>query len=303
MNEHIKIFLDYLLYERALSNHTVQAYKNDLEHFFCWLLSNKINELNSVEHFHIRGYLAYIFNDYKNVSVARRLSAIKSWLKFLVQRGIIKSSPADLIESPKVSKPLPKPVTLEEAFALCDAPSEIVDDPLFIRNQAICELLYACGLRISELSELNIDDIDLSNKLVKVMGKGKKERIVPFHDLCQRVLLVYLEKSRIFFVKDSNEKALFLGEKGKRIDPRIVRLMLSDLGKKLNVNKNMHPHRFRHAFASHMLESGADLRGIQELMGHRSIATTERYTEIDLSSLMKQYDNAHPHAKKKVCLE
>jgi len=303
MNEHIKIFLDYLLYERALSNHTVQAYKNDLEHFFGWLFSNKINELTCIEHFHIREYLAHIFNNYKNVSIARRLSAIKSWLRFLVQRGIIKTSPADLIENPKVTKPLPKPVTLEEAFALCDASSEIIDNPLFIRNQAICELLYACGLRISELSELNTDDIDLNNKLVKVMGKGKKERIVPFHDLCKKSLLLFLEKSRTFFVKDSNEKALFLGEKGKRIDPRIVRLMLSDLGKKLNINKNMHPHRFRHAFATHMLESGADLRGIQELMGHRSIATTERYTEIDLSSLMKQYDKAHPHAKKKVCLE
>lgn len=299
-HEYIEIFLDYLKYERALSQNTIDAYKNDLEHFMSWIYANikTQNAFDFIEHYHIREYLSYIFNEYKNISLARKVSCIKSWFKFLVYRDIIKTSPAINIESPKISKPLPKPVSLEEAFSLCDQ-EVLPDDHKALRDQCICEMLYACGLRVSELCNLNLSDIDLKNKLIRVMGKGKKERIVPFHDLCQKSLLSWIENSRDKFIKQTSEPALFIGEKGKRINPRIIRLILAELGKKLNFNKNMHPHRFRHAFATHMLESGADLRGIQELLGHKSISTTERYMQIDLSSLMKQYDNAHPYAKKK----
>lgn len=299
-NEYIEIFLEYLAYERSLSQNTVDAYRNDLEHFVSWICANiKTDDyLNFIEHYHIREYLSQIFNEYKNVSLARKVSSIKSWFKFLVYRNIIKTSPAINIESPKLSKPLPKPVSLEEAFSLCD--QEIKDDDnKSLRDKCICEMLYACGLRVSELCDLNLEDIDFKNKLIRVMGKGKKERIVPFHDLCHSSLLSWINQGRDNFIKEIDEQAVFVGEKGKRINPRIVRSILADLGKKLNFNNNMHPHRFRHAFATHMLESGADLRGIQELLGHKSISTTERYMQIDLASLMKQYDNAHPYAKKK----
>lgn len=299
MNQHIKIYLDHLAFERRLSEHTLLAYQVDLEHFLSWLCGKlKTDEaLFLLSHYHIRDYLSNIVDDYKPSSIARKISAIRSWLNYLVEEGIIKSSPADLIESPKIAKPLPKPITVEEAFTLCDM--QALDDATDIRSKTICELLYATGIRISELASLDVDDVDLTNRVVRVFGKGKKERIVPFHKACKEILAVWISHIRPQFLNGQEEKALFLGEKGKRIHPRIVRLCLSELGSKYDINKNMHPHRFRHSFATHMLESGADLRGIQELLGHKSISTTERYMDLDLASLMRQYDSAHPHAKKK----
>lgn len=299
MNTEISLFLKHLQFERRLSLHTVEAYRADLEHFFAWARTRiKTDEfINSLDHYHLREYLSFCFHRYKNVSIARRLSALRTFFRFLVRRGTIKASPADLIENPKVKKPLPKPVTVDEAFLVCD--KNLSDDVIGKRDQAICELLYASGIRISELCSLNVDDVDVSARLVRVMGKGKKERIVPIHHACAELLTTWLEL-RFLLVKDVvHEQPLFLGERGDRIHPRVVRKTLSELGQTLGINRSLHPHRLRHAYATHMLESGADLRGIQELLGHATISTTERYTEIDLSSLMRHYDEAHPHAKKR----
>lgn len=299
MNTELRRFLDHLACERRLSEHTVSAYRADLEHFLFWLKSKIAidDPLLVLNHYHLREYLAFCHDRYKNVSIARRLSALRSFLKFMVRLGHIKASPADLIENPKITKPLPKPVSVEEAFSLCDlAPGA---DPIAVRNQAMCELLYASGMRVSELVGLDLAHLDLKQGLARVLGKGQKERIVPMHQLCIALLKRWISLFRPHLVKNIYNPALFVGERGERIHVRVVRSILSRLGHELDIAKSLHPHRLRHAYATHMLESGADLRAIQELLGHATISTTERYTEVDLSSLMRQYDQAHPHAKKK----
>jgi integrase/recombinase XerC len=299
MNTEISQFLHHLRFERRLSDHTVDAYRVDLEHFHAWAKTKFAHGeiLLGLDHYHMREYLSFCFHRYKNVSIARRLSGLRGFLRYMVRCGKIKASPADLIENPKIKKPLPKPVSVDEAFLLCDRNDG--NDNIAIRNRAICELLYASGIRIAEMVALNVDDIDLENRLVRVMGKGKKQRVVPIHQACAELMQLWLNTGRMTLLKDPiNEKALFVGERGERVHARVVRHMLAKLGHELSINQSLHPHRLRHAYATHMLESGADLRGIQELLGHATISTTERYTEVDLADLMKHYDQAHPHAKK-----
>lgn len=300
MQTHIALFVQHLCHERRLSEHTVLAYKTDLEHFFAWAKTKiRVDDiLGQLSHYHLREYLTFCFHRYKNVTIARRLSALRTFLSFMVRIGQINSSVADLIENPKVTKPLPKPVSVDEAFSICNLKRSI--DALGVRDQLLCELLYASGIRISELVGLNLSHVDLEARLIRVMGKGKKERIVPIHRTCQKLLQDWINNYRLDLVKNTaEEEALFVGERGERIHARIIRYMLSKRGKELDINKSLHPHRLRHSYATHLLESGADLRSIQELLGHATISTTERYTDVDLSSLMRQYDQAHPHAKKK----
>lgn len=301
MHTHMSSFLQHLSHERRLSEHTVDAYRVDLGHFQAWARTKICSEdiLSELSHYHIREYLAFCFHRYKNVTIARRLCALRGFLRYMVRVGVIKSSVADLIENPKVTKPLPKPVSVDEAFSICDLKNSL--DALGIRDQLLCELLYASGIRIAELVALNLSHVDLEARLIRVMGKGKKERIVPIHRTCQQLLKDWINNYRLDLVKQSvQEEALFVGEHGQRIHPRVIRFMLTKRGVDLDINKNLHPHRLRHSYATHLLESGADLRSIQELLGHATISTTERYTDVDLSALMRQYDQAHPHARKKL---
>lgn len=298
MKEHLEQFLNHLAYERRLSEHTVEAYRADLEHFFYWAQARlRGNSVDLLTHYHLREYLSFCHDRLKNSSIARHMSALRTFFRYLVRLGHIKASPADMIENPQVKKPLPKPVSVDEAFSLCDLKTG--DDAIAFRNHLMWELLYASGIRISELVGLDIDHVDLKSRLIRVMGKGKKERIVPVHQLCVDMLgqWIFLLRSQIAR-SDAAEKALFVGERGERIHPRVIRVILKTLGQQLAITK-LHPHRLRHSYATHMLESGADLRSIQELLGHATIATTERYVDVDLASLMKHYDAAHPHAKKK----
>jgi integrase/recombinase XerC len=298
MQSHLSLFLQHLRYERRLSLHTVEAYRADLEHFFAWAFAKIKSKdiLDKLDHYHVREYLSFCCYRYKNVSIARRLSALRVFFRFMIRVGIIKASPADIIENPKVPKSLPKPVSVDEAFSLCDFNNK--NNFIGIRDQLICELLYASGIRVSELVQLDIDHIDLNKRLIRVLGKGKKERIVPIHHKCQELICLYIQSYRLELLKNSEEKALFIGARGERIHVRVVRYILAQRGVMLDINKRLHPHRLRHAYATHLLESGADLRSIQELLGHATIATTERYTDVDLASLMKDYDIAHPHAHK-----
>lgn len=299
MKTEITDFLRHLELERRLSVHTVEAYRADLDHFSAWakVKMGLDDTLSKLDHYHVREYLAHCHQHFKNVSIARHLSALRTFFRYLIKTGRIKASPADLIENPKLHKPLPKPVTVDEAFLLCEHTGEH-EDAVQMRDQIIIEILYGSGIRVSELTNLDIDHVDISARLIRVMGKGKKERIVPIHHKGAAMLALWLTTVRPQFLKSQEEKALFIGKRGERIHPRVVRKALSVLGERLNVNRRLHPHRLRHAYATHMLESGADLRGIQELLGHSTIATTERYTDVDLASLMRHYDAAHPHGKK-----
>lgn len=281
MQNLIQDFLIHLEHIKHLSTHTVDAYRNDLTQFRAYLAELPLKELT---HHHIRSFLAKLRKDHKTVSIARKLSAIKSFLKWCVKEGQLVSSPADLIEHPKLPHSLPKSVSVDEAFALCEPPNQT-------RDRALIELLYASGLRVSELVALNIEHIDLNSKLVRVMGKGQKERLVPFHSTCAAAL-------KILMANQPAKMPLFVGTQGGRIHVRVVRRLVAEYGKSLGIGGSMFPHRLRHAFATHLLENGADLKAIQEMLGHASISTTQRYTEVNLDYLMKMYDSSHPHAKK-----
>src|SRR5580704_5962434 len=222
MQGFISQFLNHLSYERRLSNHTVSAYQNDLAHFHLWLRTALLSEeiLFRIDYHHIREYLAFCHSRYSQVSIARRLSAIRAFFRYLVRSNIITTSPADYIESPNIKKPLPKPVTVEDAFSLCDM---AIDNNINQRDKVIAEILYGSGIRISELVNLDVDNVDLTSRLIRVMGKGKKERIVPIHHHGTLLIGIYIKNIRPTLLQDPLEKALFLGKRGERINPRVVR--------------------------------------------------------------------------------
>jgi integrase/recombinase XerC len=299
MHDLVALYLEYLQHNKRASTHTLTAYARDLEDLVGWLLRNtKVTQWKDLDHRDLRSFLASLYGVRQASSVARTLSAIRSFLKYCVKDGHINFSPADLIVSPKIPKNLPNGLSVDEAFTLCDDPAKVTK--LSVRDEAIVELLYATGIRVSEACGLNISGVDLTNKVVTVIGKGDKERIVPFHDKCARKLAAWLEERLQHYpVESLEDAAFFVGIFGDRINDRVVRSVLERYGLTSSVNGRVHPHRFRHAFGTHLLEGGADLRTIQEFLGHASIATTQQYTHVNLSHLMKVYDSAHPHSKKR----
>jgi len=298
MQDVVALYLDYLQHNKRASAHTLTAYARDLEDLVSWLLrKTDVKFWTELDHRDLRSFLASLHGSRQASSIARTMSAVRSFLKYCVRDGHIKSSPADLIISPKVPKHLPNGLSVDEAFTLCDEP--VKASKLSLRDDAIVELLYATGMRVSEAVSLNIASVDLRTKVVTVVGKGDKERIIPFHDRCRDKLTLWLnERLARFPIESLAEAPFFLGAGGQRINDRVVRKVLERYGLSLGVTGSLHPHRFRHAFGTHLLESGADLRTIQEFLGHASIATTQQYTHVNLSHLMKVYDTAHPHAKR-----
>jgi integrase/recombinase XerC len=301
MKNLFKTFLNYLHNVRRYSVHTCEAYGRDLEQLELWLQKNHFEctqNIQKLERYHLLSYLAQLYENNVATSVTRKLSSIRSFLKWCVKEGLLEYSPADLIDSPKVPKSLPRGLSIDEAFTLCE--SLATDPSVGLRDRVILELLYATGIRVSELCALDVHHVDLMQGIVKVIGKGQKERLVPFHQACGSLLDQWIRKSRSNFLKLGSENfSLFLGKQGKRIHVRVVRQLLNIHGKIAGIAGSVHPHQLRHAVATHLLESGADLRGIQEMLGHASISTTQRYTHVDLQHLMNVYDAAHPHAKRK----
>jgi integrase/recombinase XerC len=298
MFDEISLYLEYLQHNKRASTHTLTAYARDLEDLASWLMREAhVQNWKELDHRHLRSFLASLHRTRQASSVARTLSAIRSFLRYCVKEGHLSSSPADLIISPKVPRNLPAGLSVDEAFTLCDEP--YAASKLSVRDEAIVELLYATGIRVSEACGLDIGDVDLSTKVVKVLGKGNKERIVPFHDKCAHKLASWLdERLQKYPTESLSDAPFFVGSQGRRLNDRVLRKMLERSGQILGVNGTLHPHRFRHAFGTHLLESGADLRTIQEFLGHASISTTQQYTQVNLTHLMKVYDAAHPHSRK-----
>lgn len=296
----IKAYLTYLQNVRRLSLHTVDAYQRDLRLFSLWLKEHYpvvYGNLRALEHFHIRAFLAIRRKKEGASSIARRMSAIRAFLKWCVQEHHLQASVADLVDNPKLPEHMPASLSVEEASALCDGSDK--SDSQTLCRRAICELLYATGMRVSELCRVKISDVDLQNLTIRVHGKGDKERLLPFHATCKQALEDWLQHGRTKANPASDKQALFLTVQGKVMSERMVRHYLAQLGLEIGALGPIYPHRLRHAFATHLLESGADLRSIQELLGHASISATQRYTKVNLSHLMKVYDKAHPHAKKR----
>lgn len=289
MNSHIQQFLRYLEIEKGVSPHTLRAYRKDLEAFSIHIKS----KVEDIELNDIRGFVAEEINSgHKKTTAGRRLAAVRSFLKFLYREGYIKSNPAKLVPTPKLPKMLPKFLSVDDVFSLVEKPEGIGFLPA--RDRAILELLYSSGLRVSELSGLNADDINTREGLVKVKGKGKKERIVPVGTKAIEAIKTYIVERVLLRKKDN---AFFLNKNGTRLTDRSIRRIVVKYAKAIGVNSRIGPHTLRHTFASHLLQGGADLRVIQELLGHLSLSTTQKYTHLDITHLMDTYDKAHPLAK------
>lgn len=283
-------FLRHLDIEKGASPHTLRAYREDLEIFSSYMGPNP----GSIELNDIRGFLAEQINaGHQKTTVCRRLASLRSFLKFLYREGYIKSNPAKLVPSPRLPKNLPKFLSVDDVFSLVEKPGATGFIPA--RDRAILELLYSSGLRVSELTGLNEDGINMKEGMVLVKGKGKKERIVPVGKKAVEAINAYIAERSLLKKKTA---ALFLNRNGARLTDRTVRRIVIKYARAIGVNGRIGPHTLRHTFASHLLQGGADLRVIQELLGHSSLSTTQKYTHLDITHLMDTYDKAHPLAKK-----
>jgi integrase/recombinase XerC len=275
--------------ERGASEHTIRSYRKDLETFFAHVNA----EAKSVEPVEIRGFVAGQIKDgLKKSTVGRRLATVRSFYRFLHREGFVKVNPAKLVNAPKLPKLLPKFLTVDDAFSLMEKPEGIGFMP--VRDRAILELLYSSGLRVAELSGLNQDDVNIREGLVKIRGKGRKERIGPIGRKALDALRAYIIERTLLKKK---EKAFFLNRGGTRLTDRGVRRIVVKYARAALIDGRIGPHTLRHTFATHLLQGGADLRVIQELLGHASLSTTQKYTHLDIEHLMDVYDKAHPLAK------
>ncbi len=280
---HIEKFLRYLTTERGASEHTLRSYRKDLETFF----QSARAEPEDIDMMDVRGFIAGQMNDgLKKATVSRRLATIRSFYRFLQREGSVKANPARLVSAPK------KFLTVDDVFSLIEKPEGIGFAPA--RDRAILELLYSSGLRVGELSGLDADDLSVKEGLVKVRGKGRKERIVPMGSKAVEALKAYVIE-RVLLKK--RDKALFLNRSGTRLTQRSIRRIVVKYARAVLLDSRIGPHTLRHTFASHLLQGGADLRVIQELLGHSSLSTTQKYTHLDITHLMDVYDKAHPLSK------
>jgi integrase/recombinase XerC len=293
-------FLDYLTYERNVSPNTIEAYRDDLGSFIGFLCNDYFTmardqiELGRVDHLAVRSYLAHLSRrKLSRASVARHLSALRTFFKYLVREGVVESNPARTVSSPKREKHLPTVMQPADVALLLEQPDTSTN--LGLRDAAFLELLYASGLRIGELTGIDIDDLELRARLVKVHGKGSKERIVPFGTKAEEALRAYLAV-RSELCADADEQAVFVNYRGQRITTRSVRRLFDGYLRKAALRAGISPHTMRHSFATHLLNAGADLRGIQELLGHASLSTTQKYTHLNDWQLIAVYKKAHPRA-------
>ena len=298
LTEAIQDFLtNYLRGERAASPHTLRNYAADLRQFSEFLGADC--EIETIDHLRIRAFLAHL--DARGVgksTLARRLATLRSCYRYLAREGRIKENPAKLVATPRQPRVLPHIPKPDEMRHLLDHAAGIEGVPYPARDRCLLELLYGCGLRVSELTGLNLEDLDCEQQLLRVRGKGRKERLVPFGNKALEALRAYLPERRTMMAKAGAgfTSALLLNRSGQRLDPRSVCRRIRFYALRLNLPPSLHPHTFRHAFASHLLGEGADLRAIQEMLGHESLSTTQRYTQTDLRQLMEVYDRAHPKA-------
>jgi integrase/recombinase XerC len=306
MEQLIEQFLEHLRYERNVSAHTLRNYASDLQQFVDQIApadpksgARKFPELKNVDHLTIREWLAELHSaQKKKASIARKLAALRTFFQFLVREGLLESNPAKLVSTPRQEKKLPKHLSIEEAIKFIETPD--INTDLGKRDRAMLELMYATGVRVAELTTLNLGDIDFRNQLIRVTGKRRKQRIVPFGDPAASAIRDYLKVRDKFLlsspVSERDDEALFLNYQGTRITTRSVGRMVEKYIKICAGVHRISPHALRHSFATHLLDSGADLRDIQELLGHARLSTTQVYTHVSMEKLVEVYDKAHPKA-------
>jgi len=291
LSEAIRAFLEDLRLANS-SPHTLKNYASDLAQFIAYFEQAGEPAVAAMDALMIREYLGHLYHQkLAAVSMRRKLAAVRSLFQYLHRHGHVKMNPAKLIRTPKAPQRLPKVPAEEQTNTLIDqVAADKLDRPQVKRDLAIFELLYGCGLRVSELVGLNMADLDLAERWLRVRGKGRKERQVPFGTKASDALLAYLAE------REAGEEALFRGPRGKRLNDRVVRQIIKQYAIALTGDSSLHPHSLRHAYATHLLRAGADLRAIQELLGHAQLSTTQKYTQVSLQDLMAVYDKAHPKA-------
>jgi integrase/recombinase XerC len=291
-------FLEYLRSEKRVSKHTVDAYGRDIKGFVDFLTRVGLHkDASAVESSHVRTYLSSLYETCKPVTIARKLAALRALYKFLVSRGFVDQNPAAAVRTPKKPAKLPHFLSVDDAHAVMEAQGQ--NPHINARDQAIVEMLYGSGLRVSEAVGLNINDVDLSAATTVVLGKGNKQRMVPVGAKAISAVEKYLHvRSLIPREKkqstQTDETALFINRDGTRLSVRSVQRMVRSRGLAVGAKESLHPHALRHSCATHLLEGGADLRMIQELLGHSSLSTTQKYTHLNIDNLMGVYDRAHP---------
>jgi integrase/recombinase XerC len=302
----VEEFVDYLRSQRGYSAHTLRNYHIDLRQFLEFLKEKKgIGKDEDMEgagaevdYQDVREYLGRLFGRYKRSTIARKLSAIRSYYAFAEKMGLTESNPAADISTPKLERTIPGYLPVDEMFSLLEGPDR--SKALGLRDLAILEVLYSCGLRVSELAGLNLGSVDFAERLVKVLGKGNKERIVPIGRKAIAALRAYLDSSTALRRKagvHAESGALFMNFRGGRLSTRSIGKLVKRYGRESGLMAEISPHALRHTFATHLLDGGADLRSVQELLGHVSLSTTQKYTHVSLDRLMEVYDKAHPRSK------
>jgi integrase/recombinase XerD len=303
MIEAINNFLHYLAVEKGYSEHTISAYRNDLtgltdfaqkeshnqQVISSWASFNRQNMLSYMLHLKERGYVP--------TTVARKVAAARSFFSFLLSDGIIKTDPTENMSSPSVGKALPKPIPISQVQLLMAQPAKLSTSEAK-RDRAMLELLYASGMRISELVALNMGDVNFEGDFfVRCLGKGRKERIIPLYENIAKTVKKYVDEERLKLAHGRKETALFLNSRGERLTRQGFWQKLKEYAKSAGLNSHISPHTLRHSFATHMLSGGADLRSVQELLGHANISTTQVYTHLTTEHVRKAYDKSHPRSK------
>jgi len=296
----VQEFLDYLLVEKGYSDNTIVAYRNDLSQLVRFLTEDRQHhgdiDWKTVDKDTIINFVLFLKErQYKSSTVARKMAAVKSFFHYLFQSGTLADDPTASLGSPRVEKPLPKAAARDDVERLLQAPQG--DSPKSLRDRAILELLYATGMRVTELISLDMENVDLDAGTVRAFGKGAKERLLPIHSRGVKALRVYITAGRTALLRDQEEPALFLNPRGQRLTRQGLWLIVKQYVYQEGLDESITPHTLRHSFATHMLNRGANLRNVQHLLGHASLATTQVYTRVSSDRLREVYDESHPRAK------
>ncbi|MFZ5799745.1 MAG: tyrosine recombinase XerC [Desulfobulbus sp.] len=300
VEEQIAAFASWLEVEKGYSPHTVQGYRHDLEEFFCYLRAQ--SAADELTQDRVRGYAASLYTVNSSATVGRKLSALRTFFRHLRRLGVLDVDPLSGIANPKTARNIPVFLTVDEVFALLEEPGQ--NDPFARRDTAMLELMYSTGMRVSELVSRDLNHLDFASGMVRVTGKGNKERLVPFGTAAAEALHRYFpERRQLLSARLARGRAvegdpLFVNSRGGRLTARSVERLIQMYGERAGITATVTPHALRHSFATHLLEMGADLRTVQELLGHVSLATTQKYTHLNLDHLSRVYDQAHPLAKK-----
>jgi integrase/recombinase XerD len=296
MQAQIAEFLRFVAVEKGYSGHTIAAYRNDLTQFLTYLAGEGVFSWQDVDHERIQDYVLHLKQrDYASSTVGRKVAAVKSFFHFMVADGVLQGDPTTSVDSPSVDRHLPHPLSREEVARLLAAPSRS-STAKGIRDRALLELMYATGMRASEVIRLEVDAVDLETGTVRCVGKGDKERLLPLYERAREVLQAYIEGSRVRLLRGRDEATLFVNHRGRPLTRQGLWLIVKEYAEIVGIEQDVTPHTLRHSFATHMLDGGAGLRELQQLLGHTNISSTQIYTKVSTRRKREAYDEAHPRA-------